>query len=78
MIGQLAIAIFGLAALCMALGQHQRRRLLAPYVGLLGQPFWLDATWRAGATGMLVVSVAYTGVYLWHARRNWAALRRPA
>jgi hypothetical protein len=74
MIGQLAIAIFGLAALCMALGQHPRRRLLAPFVGLLGQPFWFAATWSAGAYGMFLVTCGYTAVYLWHARQNWRAL----
>jgi len=33
-------------------------------VGLASQPFWIAATWRARQWGMLVLSIAYSGLWL--------------
>lgn len=69
---QLALAIFGLASLWMAMGRNAAARRWAPVVGLLGQPAWLAFAWGAEAWGLLALSVAYTGVY---ARGIWVQWR---
>lgn len=61
---QLALAFFGLTALWLAMGQSERGRRWAPIIGLAGQPFWLYYAASAGAWGMLVLSLAYSGVYV--------------
>ena len=76
---QAFIALFGLVALHLAFDKREARRRVAPFVGLAGQPFWLLETWRLGATGMFVVSVACTAVYLAAAitwRPSWLRNRR--
>jgi hypothetical protein len=42
-------------------------------VGLIGQPFWLRATWRARQWGMWALSVFYTGAWLLGVWLNWVA-----
>lgn len=68
---QLALAVFGLSALAMALGKNPRHRKWAPIVGLLGQPFWLWFALRADAWGLLTLSLAYTAVYVYGAQAQW-------
>lgn len=69
---QLALAVFGLSALAMALGKNPRLRKWAPIVGLLGQPFWLWFALRVDAWGLFAISLAYTGVYVFGVRTQWA------
>lgn len=71
MIVQLCIAIFGLSALWMAMGQNPRLRKWAPVLGLLGQPFWFMATVPSGNWGMVALCVAYTLVYVQGVRVQW-------
>ena len=61
---QLALAVFGLTALFMAMGHNDRARRWAPIVGLCGQPFWIWFAIGVQAWGLLVLSLAYTAVYL--------------
>ena len=61
---QALIAILGIAALWLALSADPRQRRAAPWVGIVGQPAWLWATWSAGQWGIFALTVAYTGVYL--------------
>jgi hypothetical protein len=70
---QLCIAIFGLSALAMALGNHSRARRWAPVVGLLGQPFWFWFAWSTRGWGLMALVAAYTAVYLAGARAQWRA-----
>lgn len=71
---QLALAIFGLAALFMATSNSPGARRWAPIVGLAGQPFWLLFSARAQAWGLLALSIAYTAVYLRAAWLQWRKL----
>lgn len=71
---QIGIALFGLTALTLALGNHPRGRKWAPVIGLAGQPFWFMATVPTEQYGMVALCVAYTAVYLRAAWVNW----RPA
>ena len=69
---QLALAVFGLTALWLAMGRSERGRRWAPVIGLAGQPFWIAFAWSVGAWGLLTLSLAYTAVY---ARGAWVQWR---
>lgn len=68
---QLALAVFGLSAMWMAMGRSPRARRWAPVVGLCGQPFWLAFAVSVQAWGLFVLSLAYTAVYLRGAWLQW-------
>lgn len=68
---QLALAIFGLTALWLAMGTSEIGRRWAPVVGLCGQPFWLWFAFSVQAWGLLVLSLAYTAVYARGALVQW-------
>ena len=61
---QIGIAVFGLAALWMGLGNNVTARKWAPIVGLLGQPFWAVFAWKTGSWALAVLVPAYSAVYL--------------
>jgi len=71
-IEQVGLAFFGLAAMWLATGKSARGVRWAPIVGLCGQPFWVWFSVSASAWGLLVLSLAYTGVY---ARGVWLQWR---
>jgi hypothetical protein len=71
---QFALAFFGLSALFMATGHNATARRWAPIVGLYGQPFWCYFAVTSEAWGLLVLSLAYTAVYL---RGAWVQWGRP-
>ena len=68
---QLFIALFGLTAITLALGNNPRGRKWAPVIGLAGQPFWFMATVPTQQWGMVALCVAYTLVYLRSIWMNW-------
>lgn len=68
---QVALAFFGLTALWLAMGQSECGRRWAPLVGLCGQPFWMWFAVGAQAWGLLVLSLAYTAVYVRGAWVQW-------
>ena len=70
---QLALAIFGLSAMFMAMGNNPRARRWAPIVGLCGQPFWIAFAIGTQSWGLLVLSLAYSAVYV---RGAWVQWRR--
>lgn len=61
---QLAIAIFGLTAIWLAMGNWQPGRKWAPVIGLCGQPFWMLFAWQSDGWGVLLLTLGYTAVYL--------------
>lgn len=71
---QLGIAIFGLTALWLAMGNNPRGRRWAPFVGLMGQPFWFAFAFETKGWGLGVLVAAYTVVYV---RGAWVQLRVP-
>jgi hypothetical protein len=70
-LSQLFIALFGLTAMYLALGNNERARRWAPILGLCAQPFWVHATLSAGQFGIFVLSIAYTLVYVNEIRVHW-------
>lgn len=68
---QFALAAFGLTALFMATGMNPRARRWAPIIGLCGQPAWCIFAVSVDAWGLLVLSLAYTLVYIRGAVVQW-------
>jgi len=60
---QIAILVLSLTAIYLLTspGPHAR---WGHVLGLASQPFWLAATWRARQWGMLVLAIAYSGLWL--------------
>lgn len=61
---QLALALCGLTAMWLSMGHNPRGRRWAPLIGLAGQPFWIAFALQTSAYGLLVLSVAYSLVYV--------------
>ena len=58
-----AILVLSLAAVYLLTSPNEYARW-GHVVGLASQPFWLAATWRARQWGMLVLAIAYSGLWL--------------
>lgn len=73
-IDQIAIPVLG--ALAAWLSQERRPRLQrwACIFGLIGQPFWFWASWKAEQWGIFAVSVLYGAAWL---RGLWVYWIRP-
>jgi hypothetical protein len=56
----------------MATGKSEAGRKWAPLVGLIGQPAWLLFGYQQQAWGLLLISSAYTLVYV---RGVWVQFR---
>ena len=63
MIEQLAIAVFGVTAVFLSQDGRASWRRWAPVFGLLSQPFWFYATWRAEQWGVFVLSLLYAAAW---------------
>jgi hypothetical protein len=73
---QIMIAATGLIALTLLTFGGRRARLIAPWFGLASQPFWIAAAIHANQLGILVVSGAYTLVWLASCIKSLLTLRR--
>jgi hypothetical protein len=60
---QIAIAVLSFAAIAMVASTGPLHRW-GFVIGLISQPLWLLATWRARQWGMLVLSVFYFVVWI--------------
>lgn len=69
---QLFIAVFGLTAICFAMGNDPALRMWAPFIGLAGQPFWCYFAWKTKAWGLAVLVAAYSGAYTWGIWVQWS------
>lgn len=58
-IDQVAIAVLGAAAAWLSQARSEGFRRWACIFGMLGQPFWFYASWRAEQWGIFAVSVLY-------------------
>lgn len=71
MIEQLGIAIFGVTAVFLSQDARESRRRWACIAGLLGQPFWFYATWKAGQFGMFALCFVYAFSWARGLRTYW-------
>jgi hypothetical protein len=60
---QIAIAVLSIAAAYMVASEGPWQRW-GFVVGLLSQPFYFAATWRARQYGMLIVAIFYVGAWV--------------
>lgn len=58
------ILLSGALAIWLTQLGSRRASRAACLIGLVGQPFWLYATWSAEQWGMFALSVFYTGAWL--------------
>ena len=61
---QIAIALLGAAAAWLSQARGAAARRWACIFGLLGQPFWFYASWKAEQWGIFTVSIIYMGAWL--------------
>lgn len=72
---QIAIAMTGAVAVWLSQDRRAERRKWACVLGILGQPFWFYATWKAEQWGMFCLCFVYTWAWLRGVRTNW--MKRP-
>ncbi len=73
-IDQIVIMITGVLAAWVNQDRNDQVRRWAGVIGMVGQPFWLCASARAGQWGMFAVSVGYTVAFI---RGIFSRLGRP-
>lgn len=69
---QSLITLSAVLALALTQSRQARVRRWAPLVGLVGQPFWLYATFSWVTWGMFVCSVLYTLIWLYGTWVQWS------
>jgi hypothetical protein len=70
---QIAIAVCGVTAVYLSQEAHPERRRWSSVFGMIGQPFWFYAAWKAEQWGIFALCFLYTfswGRGLW---TNWIA-----
>jgi hypothetical protein len=71
---QIGIAFSGVIAVWLTQDKRQSWRRWACIFGMLGQPFWFYAAWKAEQWGIFALCMLYT--YAW-ARGVWVHWLRP-
>lgn len=74
MIEQIAIGLLGPTAVWLANDPRLRWRRWGCIVGMVSQPFWYIAVWKASQWGVACASVVYTAAWLRGIHTYW--LRR--
>lgn len=72
---QIAIAILGALAAWLSQARAESFRRWACIFGMLGQPFWFYASWKAQQWGIFAVSVLYAMAWM---KGLWVHWIRPA
>lgn len=62
-VSQFGLAFFGIAALSLAYLPEWPVSKWSPFIGLLGQPFWLYSGAKAKMWGVFAMSLVYSLVY---------------
>jgi len=71
---QIGIALTGVTAVWLSQDERLSWRRWACIFGMLGQPFWFYATWKAEQWGIFILCALYT--YSW-GRGLWAHWLKP-
>lgn len=71
MTAQIFIALFGLTAVYLTQQSNEHIKRYASIFGLLGQPFWIYATYTTGQWGMLFLTACYTYAWLVGFYNSW-------
>lgn len=70
---QIAIALFGALAAWLSQARSEKLRRWACIFGMLGQPAWFYAAWKADQWGIFLVSVIYLGAWMRGVWVHWIA-----
>ena len=70
-IDQIAIAVLGAAAAWLSQARSEAFRRWACIFGMLGQPFWFYASWKAEQWGIFAVSVLYALAWMKGLWNHW-------
>lgn len=65
------IALSGIVAVILLLHPNKKLGRWGAFVGLAGQPFWLYATFVAGAWGMFIAAVLWADLWCWVIYKSW-------
>ena len=68
---QVGIALFGVAAIWLSQDTRESWRRYACVLGILGQPFWFYATYKAQQWGMFSLCFLYTYAWCRGFANNW-------
>lgn len=71
MTAQIFIALFGLTAVYLTQQSNERIKRYASIFGLLGQPFWVYATYTTSQWGMFFLTICYTYAWLVGFYNTW-------
>ena len=71
MTAQIFIALFGLTAVYLTQQSNEHIKRYASIFGLLGQPFWIYATYTTSQWGMFFLTVCYTYAWLVGFYNTW-------
>lgn len=77
-IDQIAIPILGALAAWLSQERRPRMQRWACIFGLIGQPFWFWASWKAEQWGIFAVSVLYGAAWLRGLWVYWIRPREPS
>jgi hypothetical protein len=70
---QVAIALFGVAAIFLSQSKDEEWRKWACIVGMCGQPFWVVSAYQAEQFGVLILTGFYTVAWAKGIYTNWIA-----
>lgn len=76
MIEQFMLGVFGITAVWCSQSPHHSVRRWACIAGLIAQPFWFYATWKANQWGIFLLSFVYTAGWMRGLHTYW--WRQPA
>ncbi|RKE36667.1 hypothetical protein B0G76_2869 [Paraburkholderia sp. BL23I1N1] len=75
MLEQIGIGLFGVAAVFLSQDVNMNRRRYACLFGLVAQPFWFYATWKAHQWGIFALSFLYAASWLRGFANHWLGIR---
>lgn len=75
---QIAIALLGVLAVWLSQARSTGVRRWACILGLLGQPLWLYASWKAGQWALFAVAVLLSLAWIRGLWVHWIAARQQA
>lgn len=78
MTAQIFIALFGVTAVALSQSTLEARRRWASVFGLIGQPFWFYAAWKAQQWGIFFLCFLYTLSWSKGFHTHWVAGRAQA
>jgi hypothetical protein len=68
---QIAIALTGAVAIWLSQQSNDRLKKYACLLGIIGQPFWFYATFKAEQWGIFALSFFYTYSWFVGFKNNW-------